>query len=297
MKPIIATVPVLAMALALAACGKEPTGQVAAVVNGEEITLQEINAELGDAQIPEGADGQAIRSAVLQRIIDRRILAQQAREDGLDETPEFLVRQRQLEDALLVQLLQQRAQRSAAVPSAQAIDQFIRENPSSFGDRRIYTLDRIQFPMPPDPSQLRALEPAKTMDQVAAALDGLGIRYNRAPAQMDSARVGEQRLRAILAVPNNEPFVTPEAGMVTVAVITGSQPANIGPDGARAAATEALRMRSIQTTLENRLKAAKTSAEITYQPGFAPKTAPTGGGRAAPAGTATAAPAAGTTAS
>ena len=285
MKRSTAALPVLALALALAACDKEPTGQVAAVVNGEEITLQEINAELGDAQIPQGADGAAVRSAVLQRIIDRRILAQQAREDGLDESPEFLVRQRQLEDALLVQLLQQRAQRSAPVPTAQAIDQFIRENPSSFANRRIYTLDRIQFPMPPDPSQLRALEPAKTMDQVAAALDSLGIRYTRGPAQMDSARVGEQRLRAILAVPNNEPFVTPEAGLVTVAVITASQPAAVGPDGARGAATEAIRMRGIQTALENRLKAAKSSAEITYQPGFAPKPAATGAGanRAAPA--------------
>ena len=88
-------------AVLLGGCQKEATGQVAAVVNGEEITLQEINAELAQLQVPEGVDRAQVQQAALQRIVDRRLLAQAAKEDGLDATPEFLVRHRQLEDALL----------------------------------------------------------------------------------------------------------------------------------------------------------------------------------------------------
>src|SRR3546814_20624863 len=72
--------------IALAACDKEPTGQVAAVVNGDEITLQEINAELGNTAIPEGVDKKVVQQAALERIVERRLLAQAARDEDRKRT-------------------------------------------------------------------------------------------------------------------------------------------------------------------------------------------------------------------
>ena len=258
----------LASACFLAACDQEPTGQVAAVVNGEEITLQEINTELSSVPIPEGADEEQLRQAVLKRIIDRRLLAQEAREDGLDQTPEFLVRRRQLEDALLIQLLRQKQERAATVPNEGAIDNYISENPGSFANRTIFTLDRIQFPLPSNLDMLKALEDDNTMDEVAATLDSLGINYTRGKAGMDSARLGEERLQRILAVPAGEPFVTPEGSMVTVAVITDREVQPVSPQESRPAALQALRNSEIQQSLESRLESARQTAEITYQEGF-----------------------------
>ena len=95
---------VLAVGIALmaSACTKKAEGQTVAIVNGEEITAAELNAELGNAKIPEGADKNQARSRVLQAMIDRRLLAQQARKDGIDKTPEFLNRQRRATDEWLV---------------------------------------------------------------------------------------------------------------------------------------------------------------------------------------------------
>ena len=254
----------------LAACDNEPTGQVTAVVNGEEITLQEINAELASLPIPDDANKEEVQRAVLQRVVDRRLLAQEAREDGLDQSPDFLVRRRQLEDALLVQLLQERAQRSVEVPDERAIDAYVTENPGTFQNRTIYTLDRIQFPLPKDVNSLRALEKDQTMDEVARTLNSLGINFSRGAAQMDSAQVGEERLRKILSVPAGEPFVTPEGGVVTVAVITDRRSVPVQQNAVRPAALERIRQREVTQTLEARLKQARQDAEITYQPGFAP---------------------------
>src|SRR3546814_15555745 len=80
-----------AAALALWGCGKEATGQVGAGVNGEEITLREINAELGSRPIPEGVDKKVIQQAALQRLVERRLLAQAARDDELDKTPDYQI--------------------------------------------------------------------------------------------------------------------------------------------------------------------------------------------------------------
>lgn len=264
------SVAVIAALCILTACQKEATGQVAAVVNGEEITLQEINAQLSQLEIPEGADREEVQKLALQRIIDLRLLAQAARREGVDKTPEFLVRRRQLEDALLVQLLGQATGRTAAVPDARAIDEYIQANPALFGGRTIFSVDRIQFPVPADRSVLRSLENDGTMDAVANRLRELGIDFTRDEGQMDSARLGQDRLNRIRALPEGEPFVIPEGGTVTVAVITGQSVQPVAEDEARPAAVQLMRSQALSGALRQRLENEKASAEIEYQEGFAP---------------------------
>ncbi len=261
------------IALLLAGCDKEPEGQVAAVVNGDEITLQEINAEIGNANIPAGTDTKEVQKAALQRIVERRLLAQSAREDGLDNTPEYLIRSRQIDDALLVQLLGQRAEKSFQVPDQQAINKYIADNPSMFSGRKMYVVDRIQFAIPSDMAQLKTLESAHSMEEVAGKLNSLGIKFERGAAKMDSAQLGQQRLDQILALPDGEPFVIPENGMVTVAVITGESPMVASSADMNMLATQALRRQALTKSLEERLKQARAKGEIKYQPDFAPKTA------------------------
>lgn len=252
----------------LAGCQREATGQVAAVVNGEEITLQEINAELSQMQVPAGVDEEQVQKAALQRIVDRRLLAQAAREDGLDQSPEYIIRRRQLEDALLVQLLGERTGRTTAVPDPAALDRFVAENPAIFGGRTIFAVDRIQFPLPSDIESLKALENEHSMNAVAARLRQMGVEFTRGEAAMDSAQLGQARLDRIRALPEGEPFVIPEGGMVTVAVITGGTPQPVEGDQARPVAAQLMRNQSLSDAMRKRLEAEKAEAEIEYQEGF-----------------------------
>lgn len=258
------------LALSLSACDKEATGQVAAVVNGEEITLQEINAELGGAAIPEGVDKKLVQQAALQRIVERRLLAQAARDDELDKTPDYLLRERQLRDALLVQLMGQRAERALKVPGEQEIDKFIADNPVMFAERKILAVDRIQFAMPKNLDQLKALENDHSMEAVAARLKQMGIEFRRDATQIDSAALGQQRLQQIRALPAGEPFVVPENGVVTVGVVTGERSEPVPAANARPMAVQAIRNKQMSETMQQRLKQSRTSAEIQYQAGFAP---------------------------
>lgn len=254
----------------LVGCDKTPEGQVAAVVNGEEITLQEINAEIGSATIPSGADAKQIQRNALNRIVERRLLAQSAKKDGLDKTPEYLIKSRQIDDALLVQLLGQRAEKTFQVPDQRAIDSYMAENPSMFSARKMYTVDRIQFAIPADMAQLKTLEDDHSMAAVASKLTSLGIKFERGAAKMDSAQLGQQRLEQILALPEGEPFVIPENGMVTVAVITGESPVPANSVDMGQLATQALRNKALTKSLQDRLKQARAKSEIKYQSGFAP---------------------------
>lgn len=274
------------LVMALGGCQKEATGQVAAVVNGEEITLQELNAEMGALNIPQGANQQQVRSQVLQRLVDRRLLAQQAAEAGVDRDPEYLLRKRGLEEALLIQLYGKKAQDTLRVPDAAAINRYVASHPSVFANRTIFTVDQLRVANLPDRSVLDALRDVHSQDGVIAVLQQRNIPFQRGTGRIDSAQVPPEVLKQVQALPPGEPFIVPAGGGMTVSVITGTEPARIPEAQARPVAVQAMRNEELAKIMEQRLNDAKAKAEIEYQSGFAP--AP----NARPSAAATARPAA-----
>src|SRR5689334_1499862 len=114
----------IVLALAVSACEKKPGGQTVAVVNNEEITAADLNAELNNANVSPGDASKDVRSQALQRLIERRLLAQQARSDGLDKSPDFLNQQRRATEDLLINALVSRQASTKAVPTADEIAKF-----------------------------------------------------------------------------------------------------------------------------------------------------------------------------
>src|SRR3954462_7578982 len=90
----------LVIALAVSGCQKKAEGQTVAVVNGEEITAGELNDALTADNTLNSANAKDARAAELQKLIDRKLVVQQARSDGLDKSPEYISKQRQLTDDL-----------------------------------------------------------------------------------------------------------------------------------------------------------------------------------------------------
>ncbi len=260
----------LLVMLSVSACQHKATGQVVAVVNGEEITQQEINAELTLLKIPDNANKKLVQRQALERLIERRLIANAARDDGIDKDQEFLIRKRQMEDGLLANLIGERAQRTFRIPDAAAIDKYIASRPMLFKNRLIYQVDRIQFPTPADPKKLAAFSEDHSMTAVAARLKAMGITFNRTAAQFDSASMPQDLMKKILALPPGEPFGYPEAGTVSIAVITGSTPAPMTNESMRPIAVQLMRRDAVIDVLKERLNTQKAAAKIEYQPGFEP---------------------------
>lgn len=265
-----AVLPLIAATSLVAACDKAPEGQVVAVVNGEEITLQELNAEIGNAQIPEGADGDAARNLALSRIIDRRLLGEIAKDQNIDSSPEFIMRRRQTEEALLVQLLSQQVARNLKQPTAAEIDAFIAENPQMFANRAALLLDQIRFQAPARDDYLQELASTKTMEQVIEVLNRLGIQFQRGNVRVDTAQIPLEMFNRVNEIGSSEPFIVPNPVGVTVSLVTARQAAPIAGEQARAAAANAIQQRALGAELEKQLKAAKAEAGIDYQSGFGP---------------------------
>jgi peptidyl-prolyl cis-trans isomerase C len=186
-----------------------------------------------------------------------------------------------MRDSLLVQLLGERVERTTNPPEPAELDRYIASNPGMFKDRKVYTIDRIQFPAPADLKTLSPLQADHSMAAVASRLDAMGIEFRRDQGQIDSAAIGPDRLKQLLALPAGEPFVVPENGIVTIGVITGEQTAPLTGEEARTLALRALRSQKVSDSVRQRLEQARKKAEITYQPGFGP---PAAAGQAKQAG-------------
>jgi EpsD family peptidyl-prolyl cis-trans isomerase len=275
-RPGLSWTAALLAATLLAGCDKQPEGQVVAVVNGDEITLQELNAELGNTQLPEGAGKDEIRNQALDNIITRRLLAGVAKDQGIANSPEYIMRRQQLDEALLVQMLAQRTARPMKQPSSQEVNDFVATNPQMFADRAILTLDQIRFPTPANQDFVKALQPTKTMAEVVTALNRLGIRFERGQAQVDTATMPLALYQQITSVGTREPFVVPGPTGVSVNQMISSKPAPLAEGQVTAAATAMIQRRNLAEQLSAMAKSAREEAGIAYQQGFAaPKTAPT----------------------
>lgn len=258
-----------AICLSLQACNSEPTGQVVAVVNGEEITQAELNAEIAELPAIPG-DKEAIRREVLQQIIDRRLMAQVAREEGFDRDPAFLTRERRLREELLVRMYGQKQAETVRVPNSVAVKQYLAENPGKFTERANYLVDQIVFDFPSDAKVLKALEADESLADVEETLQRFDVEFSRGPNSLDTANVPTPVLNQIIELPPGEPFVVPAQGKVTVSVITGREPIQTTEQEIAPLAAQEMRSKSLSDLLRSRLDEARTKAEISYQDGLEP---------------------------
>lgn len=259
---------VLAM---LAGCNKQPGGQVVAVVNNDEITVQELNVEAQAAQLPaaNANDKQAV-AGLLQRVVDRNLLADYARREGLDRGPDYVARKRQMDQALLADLAVRKLAGSAATPTQTEVSAYIASHPLLFGERQKLELDQVRFATPTNTDDLKKLTAAPTLDGVIAELDAKGVKYVRGAAAIDTGTLDPGAVRQILALKPGEAFALSTAGQTFVSVVTGKSALAIDRSVWPNIASEALRTQRLSKLMADSLKQLRGSARIVYDPAYKP---------------------------
>lgn len=265
---------VAAAALAVSGCGskdgKLDKGQVVASVDGDEITIFELNAEVQAAQAQAGTDRKLAEQLALQRIIERKILAKVAREQKLDKTPAFLIQQRRADELILTTMLRDRIAGGITQPTDAEIAQYQTAHPDRFAQRKIYSVEQILFPPPTSADKFKQFAPLKTLDQLAAKLTADGVQFRRAPTQIDTAALPPEIAGKIAALPVTEMFILPTQQGLTANIITATTVQPVPADQARELAASALRnerfSKAADAQLNERLK--KARATVKYQPGY-----------------------------
>lgn len=268
----IATVLALPMALALlGGCTKHPGGQVVAVVNNEEITRQELQAEAEAAHVPATADKQAATAALLQRVIDRNLLADYAQKQGLDRSPEFIARRRLIEQTLLAELGMRKLAGTQPDPTSAEAEAFVAAHPTLFAGRQQLTLDQVQFPTMADTVKYQSIAKLPTMDAVVQQLKANGISYTRGSPVVDTASLDPAVSRQIIALRNGEVFDISTGGQSFISVITARSSAATLPGAWSATAVQAIKREREMKSVQGAMAKLRKDAKIQYDPALKPK--------------------------
>lgn len=266
------TICVLPMLLAVAACDRKAEGQTVAVVNKEEITATELNAELKGTNIPENIAAGDARSRIVQSMIDRRLIAQQAKAEGLDKSPDFLNQQRKATENLLINMMVSRRLNTIPLPTAQEVTAFQAGHPEMFSNRETWTLQQIQYQTPKDAATLAKIAAAKTLPELTQVLTAAGVQMTTGTNKIDSAVLPHDVYTRVIALPPSEPFIIPGGDRSVASVVTARAPTPLTADQSRTAALNGIRRGQAEKIIADMVKSARNGAKIEYQKGFGPKT-------------------------
>src|SRR3546814_14964946 len=92
------------------------------------------------------------------------------------------------DELLRVQLLRDQIAKGVPRPSRAEAESYIIGHPTLFGDRRLYSLDQIQFPATSDPETIKKIGATNTLDELEQFLIQNGLEYRRAQIGRASCR-------------------------------------------------------------------------------------------------------------
>ena len=255
------------------ACNRNgvPEGQVVAKVNGEEITLAELNEEARARGLPISRDPR-LRGALMKELVDRKLLVQEALRRKVDREPAYLLAKRRSEEILLAQQLLGDALTARNVSDEQ-LAKVIAANPQAFNERSASVIDRLVVDgSMPEPLRRQLLQ-APSVEAMQQQLKLAGFEASRGQVTLDSAETSDSASTAILKLKAGEPFAVPVPGGVVAGKVIEVTAQPVPAEQQLAVAREWLRRRQAQAAVDRLLKQSRPSASIIYQPGFGPDAA------------------------
>jgi EpsD family peptidyl-prolyl cis-trans isomerase len=241
------SIALMATCLGVSSCGlahkiikpKAPTGQVVARVDGKEITMLEMRSELTRLKITDLRAQKTAQTAVVSELVNRRILANAARKQGLDKSPEFAVQKQQVEDNLLITALEKKLVDAIPAPTPDEAQRYIAANPNLFADRRVFVVDQLRMTKP-SPETLKELAPLHSLEDVEKVLTQNKVASQRLTSKIDALQLDPRLLSSILALPDHEVFIIPNGDAVIANQIKSVTVEPFTGDAAVTFATKAL---------------------------------------------------------
>jgi len=168
----------------VASCGKkgaeEKASQSIVRVNGDEITVHQLNAELQRANV-QPSQQEAAGKQIARALVDRQILVQEALKDKLDRNPQVMQAIESAKSQILAQAYLEGKVSALAKPTEAEIVDYRAKHPDIFANRKIYVMDELAFAVDPSKTQeLQSLsESAKTLDDVNQWLNSNQLKSAR----------------------------------------------------------------------------------------------------------------------
>jgi len=163
------------------ACGKkhgdEKSSQSLVSVNGDEITVHQVNSELQRLNV-QPAQQEVAGRRIVENLVDRQILVQAALKEKLDRKPIVMQLVENAKAQILSEVYLQSRFSSLAKPTSEEVFDYRNQHSSLFSNRKIYITDQAVFVLgPANADQIKTIVKLKSLKEIQQWLSDHGIKY------------------------------------------------------------------------------------------------------------------------
>ena len=278
------------VAATLAACGDKPKeskpGQALASVNGEEITVLQLNEELQRAGVSAAQQQQASKQ-LLQALIDRQLLESEAEKEKLDRDPKVMQAIERAKSLIVAQAYMQKRVGNVARPTPAEVEEYFNKNPQFFSNRKQFNMNELIISSSDLTPELRtAIDGAKSLEEVAVLFDSRKVKYGRAQVTRSTADLNPQLSQKLLGMEKGQLFIVKEGERAMVISIAEIKDAPVTLEVAAPQIGQYLMNKKNKELAAAEIARLRSSAKIEYlNKDMAPDpNAPASGAPAAPTG-------------
>lgn len=249
-----------------AATGEKAPTQVAAKVNGTELTVHQVNYAL--QRIP-NLDKDQTKTASLQvvrNLVDQEVVSQKALADKLDRDPMVVQALDAARRQILAEAYMSRKLGTPVEPSDAEVSNYFDQHPELFAKRKIYRLQEISIKAPKDKHDaIRAqLGASKTLSDFGAWLKAENLPVKAAQGVKTAEQLPLAMLPQLAKMPDGQAMVVNAPDGLMVVVLAGSQAQPVTLEQAKPSIARLLQTQARQKAAKAELDTLKAAAKIEY---------------------------------
>lgn len=263
---------ILITAAGLSACGnkEKKSGQALVRVNGEEITVLQINDELMRAGVK--AEQQEIATKqLLESLIDRQLILAEATRNKIDRTPEVVQAIERAKAQIITQAYLKNIVGKITKPSNSEISEYFQKYPEYFTQRKQYDIQQLIFPTKDFSSELKAvIDSANSLEGVVAWMDSHNVKYARGKMSRNTSDLPEPIVAKFKEMKKGQLFIVNEGERSMLNSITDIKSSPVSAKEAEPQIEQYLINKKTKEAADAEITHLRTSAKIEYLNASAP---------------------------
>ena len=270
--------PLLIVAL-IAGCGDKKDGaakeekptQVAAKVNGTELTVSQVNFALQRIPNLDKDQSKAASLQVVRNLVDQEVLAQKAQSEKLDRDPAVVQALDAAHRQIMAEAYMSRKLGTPAEPSDAEVTDYFNKHPELFTKRKIYRLQEIAIKAPKEKQEAirKQLAESKTLNDFGAWLKAEKYPVQASQGVKPAEQLPQALLPRLAEMPDGQAMVVNTPDGLLVIVLADSQVQPVTLEQAKPAIARLLQNEARQKAAKAELDSLKAAAKIEYVGEFA----------------------------
>ena len=264
------------LAVLVSGCEKPATtvkNETVVTVDGDKIGETELNQAVSGLGGLSEAQAAEAKTSQLQALIDQRLVAEAAKNAGLDKEPAVAVAMAQASRQVLVEAYAERSFKNVAKPSETEIADYYNQHPELFSQRRIYRMQELELQL--DPSRVSDVEArlktSHSMGDFANWIKEQGIETKSAAAVRPAEQIPAPLLGRLSQMKDGQVTILPgRPGHLLVQQLLESQLQPVSLEQAHNAIEQALMGGKRKKLMEVDLRKLREAAKIEYATGYTP---------------------------